>query len=124
MNRKRNFQGMLDSFNSGNQALTAKKCLFGLWLFLKELQCFKFNQWKKTREIFFTAHQNNLIQSVGNNFICYHLMQEWRFLVKSEQSYKFFQFSRKSGVVNSISEKKNETIFFTMHQNNLIQSVA
>ena len=50
-------------------------------------------------------------------------MQEWRFFVKSEESYKFFQFFRKSGVVNSISEKKIEKIFFMAHQNNLIQSV-
>ena len=39
-------------------------------------------------------------------------MREWRFFVQSEQSYKFFQFFRKSGVVNSISEKKNVKIFF------------
>ena len=50
-----------------------------------------------------------------------HLMQEWRFLVKCEQIYKFFQFFRKSGVVNSIIEKK--IFFFVTHQNNLIQSV-
>ena len=40
------------------------------------------------------------------------------FFDKSVQSYKFFQFFRKSGVVNSISEKKN---YFTAYQNNLIQ---
>ena len=51
-------------------------------------------------------------------------MQEWRFFVQSEQSYKFFQFFRKSGVVNSISEeKKNVKIFFTTRQNSLIHSV-
>ena len=32
------------------------------------------------------------------------LVQEWRFFVKSEQGYKFFRFSRKCGVLNSISE--------------------
>ena len=50
-------------------------------------------------------------------------MQEWRFFVKSEQSYKFFQFFKKSSVVKSISEKKNLKIFFTTHQNSLIHSV-
>ena len=30
-------------------------------------------------------------------------MQEWRFFVKSEQSYKFFRFSTKCGFLNSIS---------------------
>ena len=31
----------------------------------------------------------------------------------SEQSYKFFQFFSKSGVVNSISEKKKSENFFS-----------
>ena len=48
-----------------------------------------------------------------------------RFFVQAEQSYKFFQFFRKSGVVNSISEKKKkrENFFFTTRQNSLIHSV-
>ena len=33
VNRKRNFELMLDSFNSGNQALTAKKLFFDLWFY-------------------------------------------------------------------------------------------
>ena len=67
---------------------------------------------EKTRGHFlFTAHHDFLIQYVEN-------------FVKSEQSYKFFQFFRKSRVINSISEKKkNVKIFFTMHQNSLIHSV-
>ena len=31
------------------------------------------------------------------------LVEEWRFIVKSEQSYKFFRFSTKCGFLNSIS---------------------
>ena len=51
-------------------------------------------------------------------------MQEWRFFVKSEQSYNFFFSSSESRVVNSISEKKKKqkNVFMT-HQNNLIHSV-
>ena len=52
-----------------------------------------------------------------------HSVQERRFSVQSEQSYKFFQFFRKSGVVNSISEKKKVKIFFTTRPNSLIHSV-
>ena len=33
--------------------------------------------------------------------------------LQSEQSYKFFQFFRMSGVVNSISEKKKRENFFS-----------
>ena len=56
-------------------------------------------------------------------------MQELGFLVKSEQSYVFFQFFRKPGVVNfqlvKNEKKKRRTRenFFTAHHNNLIQSV-
>ena len=64
---------------------------------------------EKTRVHFlFKAHQDILIQYVENNLTPDHLVQEWRFFVKSEQSYKFFQVFRKSGVVNSISEKKTK----------------
>ena len=48
----------------------------------------------KNVKIFYPAHQNNLIQSVENNLTII-LVQEWRFFVKSEQSYKFFRFSTK-----------------------------
>ena len=58
---------------------------------------------KKTRKIFFTTHQNNLIQSVENNLTII-LVQEWRFFVESEQSYRFFRFSTKCVVLNLISE--------------------
>ena len=54
---------------------------------------------KKHEKIFFMAHETNLIQSAENNLTII-LVQEWRFFVKSKQSYKFFQFFRKSGVVN------------------------
>ena len=66
---------------------------------------------KKKKEthgkIFFTTHQNNLTQSVENNLTII-LVQEWRFFVKSEQSYRFFRFSTKSVVLNSISEVSDE----------------
>ena len=58
---------------------------------------------KKKRKNFFTTHQNNLIQSVENNLTIV-LVQEWRFLVESEQSYRFFRFSTKCVVLNPISE--------------------
>ena len=54
-------------------------------------------------KIFFTTHQNNLIQSVENNLTII-LVQECRFFVESEQSYSFFRFSTKCVVLNSISE--------------------
>ena len=57
---------------------------------------------KKTRKNFITAHQNNLFHFVENNLTII-LVQEWRFFVKSEQSYKFFRFSTKCGFLNSIS---------------------
>ena len=49
--------------------LNGEEFLFDLWFYsvLKELQCFKFNYWKKHDKFFFTEHQNNLIQSVENN---------------------------------------------------------
>ena len=77
---------------------------------------------EKTREHFlFTAHQEILIQYVENNLtIIYCKNGDFS---QSEQSYKFFQFFRKSGVVNSISEKKNVKIFFRTHQNSFIHSV-
>ena len=50
-----------------------------------------------------TTHQNNLIQSVENNLTII-LVQEWRFFVESEQSYRFFRFSTKCIVLNSIVE--------------------
>ena len=80
---------------------------------------------KKLEKIFFLAHQSNLIQSVENNLTII-LVQEWRFFIKSEQSYNCFQFFRKSGVihVNSISEKKIQENCFMAYQNNLIQSVV
>ena len=55
---------------------------------------------KKHGKIFFTTHQNNLIQSVINLTII--LVQEWKFFVESEQSYEFFfRFSTKCVVLNS-----------------------
>ena len=54
-------------------------------------------------KIFQSVQQNNLIQPVENNLTII-LVQEWRFFVKSEQSYKIFRFSTKCGVLNSISE--------------------
>ena len=48
--------------------------------------------------MFFTTHQNNLIQSVENNLTII-LVQKWRFFVKSEQSYNFlFSFSESPGL--------------------------
>ena len=58
---------------------------------------------KKTRN-FFTAHQNNLIQSVENNLTIISV-QEWRFFVKSEQSYQFFRFSTNLTSTNEVSER-------------------
>ena len=46
---------------------------------------------KKHEKMFLLAHQNNLIQSVENNLTII-LVQEWRFFVESEQSYRFFVF--------------------------------
>ena len=53
--------------------------------------------------MFLSPHQNNLIQSVENNLTII-LVQEWRFFVKSEQSYEFLRFPTKWGFLNSISE--------------------
>ena len=58
---------------------------------------------KKDEKMFLSPHQNNLIQSVENNLTII-LVQEWRFFVKSEQSYKFLRFPTKRGFLNSISE--------------------
>ena len=69
------------------QSVTRRACLSG----------------KKKQKNFFTMHQNNLIQSVENNLTII-LVQEWRFFVESEQSYRFFRFSTKCVVLNSISE--------------------
>ena len=44
-------------------------------------------------KIFKSAHQNNLIQSVENNLKII-LVQEWRFFVKSQQSYVFSFFHK------------------------------
>ena len=63
----------------------------------------EYSELVKCRREIVSAHQNNLIQSVENN-LTNILVQEWRFFVKSEQSYKFFRFSTKCGFLNSISE--------------------
>ena len=52
--------------------------------------------------MFSSADQNNLIQS-GENNLTTILVQEWRFFVESEQSYRFFVFPQ-STFLNSISE--------------------
>ena len=58
---------------------------------------------KKHTEKFFMTHQNNLIQSVENNLTII-LVQEWRFFVESEQSYRFFRFSTKCVVLKCQDE--------------------